>query len=66
MNGDTVYVALLFSTDMGLPPPKPEGPASTVTKFESAQAASSAPAPKADPPLRLRGTVGLPDTIDGR
>ena len=63
VNGDTVYVALLFSTDLGLPPPKPEGPASTVTRFDSAQAASSAPVPQADPPLRLRGTVG---TIDGR
>lgn len=58
VNGDTVYVALLFSTDMGLPPPKADGPASTVTRFDSAKAAQSAPAPAAPEPLRLRGAVG--------
>jgi len=56
VNGDTVYVAVLFSTDMGLPPPKPEGPASAVTSWASPSAAS-APKPKNDP-LRLRGTEG--------
>ncbi len=61
VNGDTVYVALLFSTDLGLPPPRPEGPDSTVTRFESPDAASTTPLPKEEPPLRLRGTVGLPD-----
>ena len=35
VNGDTVYVAVLFSTDMGLPPRKPEGPASAVTTWAS-------------------------------
>ncbi len=35
VNGDTVYVAVLFSTDMGLPPPRPEGPASAVTTWAS-------------------------------
>ena len=35
VNGDTVYVAVLFSTDMGLPPPRPEGPASAVTTWDS-------------------------------
>lgn len=59
VNGDTVYVALLFSTDMGLPPPKPDGPDSTVTKFDSPKAAQNAPAvPPAAAPLRLRGAQG--------
>jgi uncharacterized protein YkwD len=61
VNGDTVYVALLFSTDLGLPARGAEGPASTVTSFESATAASAPPPPPEAPPLRLRGTVGLPD-----
>jgi uncharacterized protein YkwD len=56
VNGDTVYVALLFSTDMGLPPHAPEGPANAVTSWESPAAASAAPA--GAPPLRLRGTEG--------
>lgn len=56
VNGDTVYVAVLFSTDLGLPPPKNDGPASTVTSLENPAAASTAPANPA--PLRLRGTVG--------
>ncbi|HWA68474.1 MAG TPA: CAP domain-containing protein [Rhizomicrobium sp.] len=58
VNGDTVYVALLFSTDLGLPPPRPEGPPSTVTKFQSpAQAAK--PVPEPAKPIRLRGAVGV-------
>ena len=56
VNGDTVYVAVLFSTDLGLPPPRTGGPASTVTSLESPAAASAAPANP--PPMRLRGTVG--------
>jgi uncharacterized protein YkwD len=56
VNGDTVYVALLFSTDMGLPPHAPEGPASAVTSWDS-PAAASAP-PVGPPPLRLRGAEG--------
>ena len=58
VNADTVYVALLFSTDLGLPPPKPEGPATTATPFDSPAAASAAPQPPAPEPLRLRGTTG--------
>ncbi len=58
VNGDTVYVAVLFSTDLGLPPPRSDGPASTVTKLESPAAASAAPANPQPAPLRLRGTVG--------
>ena len=57
VNGDTVYVALLFSTDMGLKPRTNEGPANTVTSWESPAAAAHAPPPKADPP-RLRGSEG--------
>lgn len=59
-NGDTVYVAMLFSTDLGLPPPKDEDPAHTATSFESPTAASAAPVPAPGDrgPLRLRGTVG--------
>src|SRR5258708_1935110 len=57
VNGDTVYVALLFSTDMGLKPRANEGPANTVTSWESPAAAANALPPKADLP-RLRGSEG--------
>jgi uncharacterized protein YkwD len=56
VNGDTVYVAVLFSTDLGLPPPKNGDPASTVTSLENPAAA--APTNPQPPPLRLRGAVG--------
>jgi hypothetical protein len=58
VNGDTVYVAVLFSTDLGLPPPKSGAPDSTVTSLENPAAASTAPANPQPPPLRLRGAVG--------
>ena len=58
VNGDTVYVAVLFSTDLGLPPPKPEGPASAVTSWSSPAAASAAPGQPAGEPMRLRGAEG--------
>jgi len=58
VNGDTVYVAVLFSTDMGLPPPKPEGPANAVTSWTSPAAASAVPAKPQGQPLRLRGAEG--------
>jgi uncharacterized protein YkwD len=58
VNDDTVYVAVLFSTDLGLPPPKMDGPASTVTKLDNAAAASVPPQGSQPPPLRLRGAVG--------
>ena len=58
VNGDTVYVALLFSTDMGLKPRPPEGPANAVTAFESPAAAAAPPPPAPADLLRLRGTVG--------
>jgi uncharacterized protein YkwD len=56
VNGDTVYVAVLFSTDLGLPPPKSGDPANTVTSLESPAAA--APTNPQPAPLRLRGAVG--------
>ena len=63
VNGDTVYVAMLFSTDMGLKPRGDEGPATAVTSWESPAAAAKAPAPKTpaakiDSP-RLRGSQGM-------
>ncbi len=60
VNKDTVYVTVLFSTDMGLPPHAPEGPASAVSKWDSPSAASAAPADSSSlPPLRLRGPEGV-------
>jgi uncharacterized protein YkwD len=58
VNDDTVYVAVLFSTDLGLKPPTANAPANAVTTWDSPAAASTA-APKPAPnPLRLRGTEG--------
>ena len=60
VNGDTVYVALLFSTDMGLKPRPDEGPANAVTSWESPVAASAAPPAKILPASpRLRGAEGV-------
>ncbi len=63
VNGDTVYVAMLFSTDMGLKPRPDEGPAPAVTNWESPMAAAQAPAPKVPSPKtdspRLRGSQGI-------
>jgi uncharacterized protein YkwD len=61
VNGDTVYVAQLFASDMGIKADR--DPSSGVTEFSSAEAARSAgPAPNpAEPPadpLRLRGAQG--------
>jgi len=56
VNGDTVYVAILFSTDMGLKPRADENPANAVTSLESPSAAAES-APKTDSP-RLRGSQG--------
>lgn len=58
VNGDTVYVAILFSTDMGLKPRTGQGPANAVTSWDSPAAAANAPVPKTDPP-RLRGSEGV-------
>jgi uncharacterized protein YkwD len=58
VNGDTVYVTVLFSTDMGLKPRGSEGPASAVTAWESPAAASAPPPKTPEGPLRLRGSEG--------
>jgi len=63
VNGDTVYVAVLFSTDMGLKPRADANPVTSVTSWESPSAAAGAPAPNApvakpDSP-RLRGSQGM-------
>jgi uncharacterized protein YkwD len=56
VNGDTVYVAQLFASDMGLKPPADADPKSTVTSYPSAAAAlQDTPAP----PVRLRGAQGV-------
>jgi uncharacterized protein YkwD len=57
VNGDTVYVALLFSTDLGMKPRADDAPANTVTNFDSPASASAAPATLMPDPLRLRGAV---------
>ncbi len=54
VNGDTVYVAQLFATDLGLKPPADKTRPSTVTRFESPRAAAA----PSTPPLRLRGSEG--------
>jgi uncharacterized protein YkwD len=56
VNGDTVYVTLLFATDMGLAPRK-ESSGATVTRYDTPRAASAAPV--RPPPVRLRGAMGL-------
>jgi len=57
VNGDTVYVAQLFSSDLGLKPSIDDHPQSKVTSYSSASAAEkdSDPPP---PPIRLRGAIG--------
>jgi len=57
VNGDTVYVAQLFASDMGLKPLADADPSSTVTSYSTpaaAQTDSSRP-----PPVRLRGAQGV-------
>ena len=57
VNGDTVYVAQLFSSDLGLKPSIDEHAQGKVTSYSSASAAEkdSQPPP---PPIRLRGAIG--------
>jgi uncharacterized protein YkwD len=59
VNGDTVYVALLFSTDMGLKRRAAASPANAVTSWESPAAASAPPPKISQSPPRLRGAEGL-------
>jgi uncharacterized protein YkwD len=56
VNGDTVYVAQLFASDLGLK--EERDPGSTVTEFPSAAAAASLADQTTTPPLRLRGAEG--------
>ena len=57
VNGDTVYVAQLFASDMGLKPLADAEPSSTVTNYATPTAAQKdAPRP---PPIRLRGAQGV-------
>jgi uncharacterized protein YkwD len=53
VNGDTVYVAQLFASDMGLKPLADADPSSTVTSYSTPAAAA-----RRDPPVRLRGAQG--------
>jgi uncharacterized protein YkwD len=65
VNGDTVYVAQLFATDLGLPPATDGGPASTVTSYPNPAAAQTdTPAPA--PPEQLRGAIGAGPPVGGR
>ncbi len=55
VNGDTIYVTQLFSTDLGLGPHEDTAPPSVVTPMPSAKAGKDAPAP---PAAALRGSEG--------
>jgi hypothetical protein len=57
-NGDTVYVAQLFASDMGLKPVAGDNPKNSVTTYPSAAAAQKDIA-AAPPPVRLRGAEGF-------
>jgi uncharacterized protein YkwD len=59
VNGDTVYVAQLFASNLGITASR--DPKSGATEFPSAEAAreaASVPSATATPPLRLRGAEG--------
>jgi len=56
VNGDTVYVAQLFGTDLGLPPRQDGAANAKVTRYDNA-AAAQADKPTGEP-LRLRGAIG--------
>ena len=56
VNGDTVYVAQLFASDLGIKAER--DPDSIVTECPSAAAAASLANQTATPPLRLRGAEG--------
>ena len=65
VNGDTVYVAVLFSTDMGLPPPKAGRPGQRRHQPRPVRPRPAPPGQSRKPtPLRLRGTEGA--TTDQR
>lgn len=56
VNGDTVYVAQLFASDMGLKPLADADASSTVTSYATPKAAQKDAPP---PPIRLRGAQGV-------
>jgi len=58
VNGDTVYVAQLFASDMGLKPLADADPSSTVTSYSTPTAAQKDAAAR-PPPIRLRGAQGV-------
>jgi uncharacterized protein YkwD len=58
VNGDTVYVAQLFATDLGLGPHQDTDPPGAITSFDNPQTAKETKPPPmpAVPPARLRGS----------
>ncbi len=56
VNGDTVYVTQLFSTDLGMGPHRDDAPPAVVTPVPSARQGESS-VPK--PPAPLRGSQGV-------
>jgi uncharacterized protein YkwD len=60
VNGDTVYVAQLFATDLGLGPHKDKDPPGSITSFDSPKAAEEAPVPTPRPPPPLGDEGDLP------
>ena len=58
VNGDTVYVTQLFSTDLGLGPHKDDAPPPVVTPVPSARAGKDLPVPKPNPLAGMRGSEG--------
>jgi uncharacterized protein YkwD len=57
VNGDTVYVAQLFASDLGLPRLREGTDGGRATTYDSV-AAAQADAPRKTEPLRLRGAIG--------
>lgn len=60
VNGDTVYVAQLFATDLGLGPHRDKDPPGSITSFDSPKAAKEAPIPTPRPPLAAGQDGNLP------
>jgi uncharacterized protein YkwD len=58
VNGDTVYVAQLFASDMGLKPPPDDDAPGKITSYPSPMAAQK-DSQTPPPPIRLRGSQGL-------
>jgi uncharacterized protein YkwD len=58
VNGDTVYVTQLFSTDLGLGPHQDDTPPAVVTPVPSAKAGKDLPTPKPNPLAGMRGSEG--------